>query len=49
MPDNRRYYVAVHWPGYQKYMNEDWFEKESYYDANEDTYLIPKERYNASI
>ena len=49
MPDNRIYYVALPWPEYQDYMAEDWFREESYYDANKDTYLIPKERYYASI
>lgn len=42
-------YVALPWPEYQDYMAEDWFRKESYYDSNKDTYLIPKERYDASI
>lgn len=49
MSENRRYYVALPWPEYQDYMAEDWFIKESYYDSKQDTYLIPKERYNESI
>lgn len=39
-------YVALPWPDYQKYMGEDWFLEESYYDANKDVRLIPKERYD---
>lgn len=42
-------YIALVWPAYRKYMGEDWFLKESYYDSKKDVYLIPKERYNASI
>ena len=49
MPENITLYVALPWPEYQDYMAEDWFRKESYYDAKQDTYLIPKERYDASI
>ena len=49
MPENITLYVALPWPEYQDYMAEDWFREESYYDANNDTYLIPKERYDASI
>ena len=37
-------YVAYPWPDYQEYMDKDWFRDESYYDADKDTYLIPKER-----
>ena len=42
-------YIALPWPKYKDYMTENWFREESYYDANKDTYLIPKERYDASI
>ena len=49
MPENIKTYVALPWPEYQDYMAEDWFREESYYDANKDTYLIPKERYDAGI
>ena len=43
---NKKDYIALPWPEYQDYMAEDWFRKESYYDVNKDTYLIPKERYD---
>ena len=49
MPDNITLYVALPWPEYQDYMAEDWFLEESYYDADKDVRLIPKERYNESI
>lgn len=49
MPGNITLYVALPWPEYQDYMAEDWFREESYYDSRQDTYLIPKERYNGSI
>ena len=49
MPENITLYVALPWTEYQDYMAEDWFREESYYDVNKDTYLIPKERYDASI
>jgi len=49
MPDNISLYVALPWPEYQYYMAEDWFLEESYYDADKDVRLIPKERYNGSI
>lgn len=42
-------YIAYSWPDYQEYMDKDWFRDESYYDADKDVYLIPKERVNASI
>lgn len=37
-------YLAYTWPEYQDYMGEEWFRKESYYDPNKDTYLIPEYR-----
>lgn len=49
MPKNIALYVALPWPEYQDYMAEDWFLEESYYDADKDVRLIPKERYNGSI
>lgn len=49
MPENITLYVALPWPEYQDYMTEDWFRKESYYDVDKDTYLIPKNRYDGSI
>ena len=49
MPDNIKTYVALPWPEYQDYMAEAWFLAESYYDARKDVYLIPKEKYDASI
>lgn len=49
MLDNISLYVALPWPEYQDYMTEDWFLEESYYDADKDVRLIPKERYDGSI
>ena len=49
MPENIKNYVAIPWPEYQDYMAEDWFLEESYYDANKDVRLIPKERYKGRI
>ena len=49
MIENIKNYVAIPWPEYQDYMAEDWFLEESYYDANKDVRLIPKERYNGRI
>ncbi len=49
MPENIKTYVALPWPDYQKYMAEDWFLEESYYDVDKDVRLIPKERYDESI
>ena len=49
MPENITLYVALPWPEYQDYMDEDWFIEESYYDLNKDIYLIPKNRYDGSI
>lgn len=37
-------YEAFVWPKYQEFMGEDWFEEESYYDYDADTYLIPENR-----
>ena len=49
MIENIKNYVAIPWPEYQDYMAEDWFREESYYDANKDIYLIPKNRYYERI
>ena len=49
MIENIKNYVAIPWPEYQDYMDKDWFREESYYDANKDIYLIPKNRYDESI
>ena len=49
MPENIKTYIALPWPEYQDYMAKDWFREESYYDSNKDTYLIPKNRYDAGI
>ena len=49
MDENIKTYVALSWDMCQEYMEEDWFDEESYYDASKDTYLIPKERYNEGI
>ena len=49
MPENIKTYVALPWPEYQYYIDEDWFLEESYYDVDKDVRLIPKERYYASI
>ena len=38
------YYIAFPWPDYQEYMEEKWFEEETYYDFNRDVYLIPIDR-----
>jgi len=46
---NEKDYIALPFPDYQKFMEQYWFEEESYYDVNKDVRLIPKERYNASI
>lgn len=37
-------YEAFTWPKYQDFIGEDWFEEESYYDPDVDTYLIPENR-----
>lgn len=37
-------YIALSWPGYQEYMEEEWFREESYYDNNRSVYLIPIDR-----
>ena len=38
------YYIAFPWPDYQEYMEEKWFEEETYYDFNRDVYIIPIDR-----
>lgn len=37
-------YIALSWPDYQEYMEEEWFREESYYDNNRSVYLIPIDR-----
>ena len=37
-------YIALSWPDYQEYMEEEWFGEETYYDFNRDVYLIPIDR-----
>lgn len=39
-------YIALSWPDYQEYMEEEWFREESYYDCNRNVYLIPIDRVN---
>ena len=39
-------YIALSWPDYQEYMEEEWFREESYYDNNRSVYLIPINRVN---
>lgn len=35
-------YIALPFPDYQPYMDEEWFGKETYYDVEHDIYLIPE-------
>lgn len=37
-------YIALPFPDYQEYMEEEWFGEETYYDFNRDVYLIPIDR-----
>ena len=37
-------YIALPFPDYQEYMEEEWFKKETYYDYNRNVYLIPIDR-----
>ena len=37
-------YIALSWPDYQEYMEEEWFREETYYDCNRNVYLIPIDR-----
>lgn len=37
-------YIAFTWPEYHKYMGENWFREECYFDPTKDTYLIPENR-----
>jgi hypothetical protein len=41
-------YIALPFPEYQEYMEEEWFMRESYYDYNENVYLIPINRVNTT-
>lgn len=37
-------YIALPFPDYQEYMEEEWFRKETYYDSNKDICIIPIDR-----
>lgn len=41
-------YIALPFPDYQEYMEEEWFRKETYYDCDRDVYLIPIDRVNTT-